>query len=218
VTEGFTTLNSAIYDLAGESYVRVSYWLWYSNQFGNNPNEDAFDFDVSTNGGTTWTNIDSRLAHTNEVWQKQKFDIRNYAQITSQMRFRFIARDLLGPSLVEAGVDDFKIEILPGAQGIEDPVAAPANQFAVDQNVPNPFNPSTEIHYSLPFAMAMSLKIYDVEGRMIRTLAEGTMTAGDHVATWDGRDGQGTSVASGIYYYRLESPEYGATRKMVLMK
>ena len=66
--------------------------------------------------------------------------------------------------------------------------------------------------------MAMSLKIYDVEGRMIRTLADATMTAGEHVATWDGRDDSGTSVASGIYYYRLESPKYGATRKMVLMK
>jgi flagellar hook assembly protein FlgD len=66
--------------------------------------------------------------------------------------------------------------------------------------------------------MLMSLKIYDVEGRMIRTLADGTMTAGDHVATWDGRDSSGGMVASGIYYYRLESPEYGATRKMVLMK
>jgi Zn-dependent metalloprotease len=218
VTGGFTTLNTAIYDLAGEQYARLTYWLFYSNHLGNNPSEDAFDIDVSTNGGTTWTNIESRLANTSDVWQRQRFELRNFTPLTSNMRFRFTARDVLGPSLVEAAIDDFKIETVPGTQGVEDPEGVLPRPFVVDQNVPNPFNPSTEIHYSLPFEMLMSLKIYDVEGRMIRTLADGTMTAGDHVATWDGRDSSGGMVASGIYYYRLESPEYGATRKMVLMK
>jgi hypothetical protein len=218
VTGGFTTLNTAVYDLAGEPYARLSYWLFYSNHLGNNPSEDAFDIDVSTNGGTTWTNLDSRLAHTNDVFQKVRFDLLNHTQLTNNMRFRFIARDIEGASLVEAAVDDFKIEVLPTAQGVEGPAGVSPRQFAVEQNAPNPFNPSTAIHFSLPFEMPMSLKIYDVEGRMIRTLTDGVMAAGDHVAVWDGRDTSGGSAASGIYYYRLESPQYGATRKMVLMK
>jgi Zn-dependent metalloprotease len=218
VTGGFTTLNTATYDLSGQPYARLTYWLFYSNHLGSNPGEDAFDIDVSTNGGTTWTNLESRLAHTNDVFEKVRFELLNYTPLTNNMRFRYIARDVLGASLVEAAIDDFKIEVVPTTQGIENPEPVLPRELVMEQNTPNPFNPSTEIHFSLPIQMAMSLKIYDVEGRMIRTLTEGTMTAGEHVATWDGRDGSGTSVASGIYYYRLDSPQYGATRKMVLMK
>jgi hypothetical protein len=102
--------------------------------------------------------------------------------------------------------------------GIE-PAASPQLQFGVDQNRPNPFNPSTVIDFTLPVAMPVALRIYDPLGRLVRTLVEGTRAAGHHRAVWDGREAAGGEAASGIYYYRIEGEGYGvATRKMLLMK
>jgi len=100
-----------------------------------------------------------------------------------------------------------------------DPAASPQLHFGVDQNRPNPFNPSTAIDFTLPVAMPVVLRIYDPAGRVVRTLVEGTRPAGHHSAVWDGREASGREAASGIYYYRIEGEGYGvATRKMLLMK
>jgi hypothetical protein len=91
--------------------------------------------------------------------------------------------------------------------------------FALYPNVPNPFNPITTIHYDVPTGGgAVSLRIYDVAGRLVKTLVEGRVAPGAKSATWDGRDDAGRSVASGVYFCRLASPNYANTNKMVLMK
>ncbi len=69
--------------------------------------------------------------------------------------------------------------------------------------VPNPFNPQTRIRFALPHAGAVSLKVHDVKGRLVRTLVAGNRAAGEHLVRWDGRDLGGRSVASGTYYARL---------------
>lgn len=90
--------------------------------------------------------------------------------------------------------------------------------FAVEQNRPNPFNLRTSIAYTLPRAGVVSLTIYDILGRAVRTLVSGSMPAGQHTVEWDGRDGTGEEVGSGIYFYRLQGGEFSETRKMLLMK
>ncbi|MBK7141797.1 MAG: T9SS type A sorting domain-containing protein [bacterium] len=90
--------------------------------------------------------------------------------------------------------------------------------FTLEQNYPNPFNPSTRIDFSLPVAGDVTLVIYDVLGRSIRTLASGSYAAGHHTITWDSRDGSGQAVASGVYFYRLEAGGRSTTRKMMLLK
>ncbi len=100
-----------------------------------------------------------------------------------------------------------------------EPAASPQLRFAVGQNRPNPFNPSTMIDYTLPVAMPVALRVYDPAGRLVRTLVEGSVEAGNHVAVWDGRDAAGRHAASEIYYCWLEGEGYGvATRKMILVK
>jgi len=69
--------------------------------------------------------------------------------------------------------------------------------------VPNPFNPQTHISYHLPVAGEVSLRIYDVSGRLIRDLASGPRSAGQHTELWDGKDLGGQNVASGVYFARL---------------
>lgn len=90
--------------------------------------------------------------------------------------------------------------------------------FQLDQNFPNPFNPTTTIHYTLPEATKVSLKIYDVLGREIRTLVNQTQLAGTRSVVWDGKNNHGKVIGSGIYFYRLQSKSKVLTRKMIFLK
>ena len=78
---------------------------------------------------------------------------------------------------------------------------------------PNPFNPVTRISYSVPEAMPVRLAIYDVTGRLVELLVDGTRSAGEHFVTWEAKN-----VPSGIYFYRLEAASVVETRKMILLK
>jgi flagellar hook assembly protein FlgD len=91
--------------------------------------------------------------------------------------------------------------------------------FALLQNYPNPFNPSTTIGFSVSQSGPVLLDIYDLTGRHVRTLLSGGVAAGHHDVRWDGRDERGSSVGSGVYFYRLKSGANSvASRKMLLMK
>jgi len=87
-------------------------------------------------------------------------------------------------------------------------------------NTPNPFNPSTMIRFLVPAGTQRdySLRVYDVAGRLVRNLGEGRIDAGLHEVPWDGRDGRGTPVSSGVYLYRLAVGAEALTGKMVLIK
>jgi flagellar hook assembly protein FlgD len=84
---------------------------------------------------------------------------------------------------------------------------------------PNPFNPRTTIAFDLPRRQAVSLRIYDVGGRLVRTLLAGeVLDPGRHEVTWMGRDDNGRPMGSGTYFSRLEAEGFHATRRMVLLK
>jgi len=91
-------------------------------------------------------------------------------------------------------------------------VAAPS-AYRLDQNYPNPFNPSTSISFALPRGDAVTLRVFNLLGREVATMNLGRMEAGHHTIGFDG-----SSLASGVYFYRLETPSFDATRKMLLMK
>jgi hypothetical protein len=88
----------------------------------------------------------------------------------------------------------------------------------LSQNFPNPFNPATKVAFGLASPATVRLRIYDAAGRLVRVLTERTLPAGHYAKVWDGRDARGASVASGIYFYRLEAGTFMQTRKMVLLK
>jgi flagellar hook assembly protein FlgD len=97
-------------------------------------------------------------------------------------------------------------------------VTVPAAGLALRQNYPNPFNPSTSIPYSIPAKSAVSLEIFDVSGRFVARLMGGEQAQGSYVATWEGKDELGRTVASGIYLYRLKVGDGALTRKMILLR
>jgi hypothetical protein len=89
--------------------------------------------------------------------------------------------------------------------------------YALYQNQPNPFANSTNIRFDLPVACDVHLELYDIQGRRVRTLAEGTFRPGRQSVTWDMRDGGGGWVRPGIYLYRLQAGSFRAQKKMVLL-
>ncbi len=89
--------------------------------------------------------------------------------------------------------------------------------FALHQAYPNPFNPFTNLSFTLPEAANYSMKIYNVAGQLVRAY-EGTGSTGLNVITWDGKDNAGNSVSSGVYFYKLIAGKFSATEKMVMMK
>ncbi|RKX23786.1 MAG: hypothetical protein DRP45_09665, partial [Candidatus Zixiibacteriota bacterium] len=90
--------------------------------------------------------------------------------------------------------------------------------FSLNQNYPNPFNPSTTISFSLPGSGEISLVVYNMLGQQVRELLSGQFQAGTHSVEWDGSDDTGRQVASGVYFYRLNTEENCHSRKMVLLR
>jgi len=90
--------------------------------------------------------------------------------------------------------------------------------YSLAQNYPNPFNPSTNISFSLKQASHVNLSVYNIMGQKISTILDNDMRAGVHIAEWRGTDSDGSPVTSGIYFYKLESDNFQATKKMVLLK
>jgi len=93
------------------------------------------------------------------------------------------------------------------------------NSYALQSNVPNPFNPQTTIAFEIPEQQAVTLRVFDMSGRLVRELISSEPhTPGRHEVVWNGRDDTGRQVASGTYFYRLEAGSYSETKRMVLVK
>jgi hypothetical protein len=90
--------------------------------------------------------------------------------------------------------------------------------YKLAQNVPNPFNPSTSITFAMKDKGVVTLKIYNVAGQLVRTLMSGTKDVGSYTVTWDGKSDRGGAVASGVYFYKMETKDFSQTRKMVMLR
>jgi membrane-bound inhibitor of C-type lysozyme len=85
--------------------------------------------------------------------------------------------------------------------------------FALAQNFPNPFNPSTELRFQVPAAARVTIKIFNISGQLVETLADRNFTAGEHALTWNG-----ARYATGIYLVRMTAPGFTEIRRAVLLK
>jgi hypothetical protein len=106
------------------------------------------------------------------------------------------------------------VEFPPPSTGPE----TPSRRLVLEQNRPNPFNPGTRIDFSIPDAAWVSLKVYDLSGTLVAILVDRRMESGPHFAEWNGRDGRGQRVSSGVYLYELRAGDQSVTRKMTLVK
>ena len=83
---------------------------------------------------------------------------------------------------------------------------------------PNPFNPSVNIAFNLPYAQDCTIEIFNIRGQRVSTLHKGSLKAGNHQLQWHGKDHNNRNVASGIYFARIKTPNSNRSIKMMLMK
>jgi len=90
--------------------------------------------------------------------------------------------------------------------------------FALDQNFPNPFNPTTRINYQLPIAGNVVVEVYNLRGEIVTTLVDENMQAGFHSVEWNGLTSSGNQISSGVYLYRIQAGDFNKVRKMIMLK
>lgn len=177
--------------------------------FSFNPSNITIDV------GTTvrWTNQDG-VAHTSTAdgtWDSGSLANGETFEYTfnSQGVFDYICS--IHPVMTGSVTVQQPTDISDGNSQIPD-------DFKLGRNYPNPFNPSTNISFSLAERAVVTLEVYSILGIKIKTLADREFPPGNHTLVWDGTDRDGRPAASGIYFYSMEADDFRATEKMVLLK
>ena len=173
---------------------------------GRNSNDDIYAQRVDGLGGTRWV--------ANGAGVCVQGNSQDQVQVASDGEGGaiFVWRDYR----TSASSDIYATALTEYGTGVENPGAPGA--FYLAQNFPNPFNPTTRITFGLKAPAAVSLRIYDASGRLVRVLVAETRAAGQCAELWDGRDSRGSAVASGMYFYRLDAGTFAQTRKMILVR
>ncbi len=149
----------------------------------------------------------------------------NYERINGQLirpdgtkHYEFLDRKVKPGVRYQYKLEDIS---LTGTRTQHDPITifveAPKT-YELSQNYPNPFNSLTQIRFQLPEQTLVTIKIYNILGQEVKTLVDGVKEAGYHTALWNGLDKNEQVVSSGIYYYRISTPNFVQTKKMVFLK
>jgi hypothetical protein len=218
VDNGKTTLLSPVFDLSGYPCATVSYYRWYANDTGSTPGEDYWVVQVSDDNWATWATLENTNV-ANHSWLQMEFALESYIDMTAQVQLRFIASDEGGGSIVEAGVDDFMItSTLDEFTGVEALPAVVVYENGLDPCRPNPVRNETSICFRIAQPSEVSLRVYDVTGRLVATLADGRREAGEYRILWQGRNTSGKRVAAGVYFVRLNSPGFTQVQRLTLLR
>jgi hypothetical protein len=114
--------------------------------------------------------------------------------------------------------DDTKGVIYSCISSAADLAKSAPPEFSVSQNYPNPFNPVTQFSIDLTAETPVSFVVYNISGQVVRTLVDAVLPAGSHTVTWDGTNGSGEALSSGVYLYRVVAGDETVSRKMTLLK
>jgi len=223
-------LDSPTYDLSSATQPQLSFHHWYWI--------DAFDdggnVQIYHNGG--WHIVEPVAGYDDDMiavlesgpgftgasdgWEDEVFDISGYQSATTRVRFRFAS----GPSGNGPGwlIDDVAFDTSDGSQAIElapgTPDAEDAPRLLWTPPAPSPAWGDTRIGFRLPAAAAVTLRVLDANGRHVRALHAGELSAGEHTIAWNGLDDGGTAVAAGVYYLRIEALGRSETRSIVRVR
>ncbi len=164
---------------------------------------------ISTNGGTNWTEIWNAVNDGQGwIWRSETIDLSAYANKQNlKLAWQYVGND--GDI---AAIDAVKVTQVTST-GTEEAVDLPVTAYKLWQNYPNPFNPATKIRYSLPSAGKVQLKIYNILSQEVMTLVNEFKSAGEHNIEFNA-----AALPSGVYFYRILSGNYNEVKKMVLLK
>ena len=190
----------------------LAFWTVCRTEAG----KDFGKVEVSKNRGASWTEVLSidESAHSewsagNNVWFKYTVSLSAYATDTIFVRFRLTSDG--ATSKFGWLIDDVTLE--PAATGVADAAGSLPAEYNLAQNYPNPFNPSTRISYAIKEQGFVTLKVYDLLGKEVRTLVSSALDAGFYSV-----DLNGAALSSGVYFYQLRAGNFVDTKKFVLMK
>lgn len=214
VDGGTTTLTTGDFNVSTSSDPVVSYWYWYSNNAGT-AIDDEWLVEISDDGGSNWTEL-LRTTESATEWKLHEFAIADFVETTDEVRIRFVASDLGEGSIVEAGIDDF--QVFGGLEPASTPTAA--SVVAHLKAFPNPTTGHAQVRFALTESRPVNIRVYDVGGRQVRELANGSesLDAGEYDWAWDGRDEEGRELGSGVYFFRLDTGDQVQTKSIVVTK
>jgi choice-of-anchor B domain-containing protein len=204
-----TTLTSPSFDPRSMTKPTVIFWSYFNSRSA--AKDDTLYVDLSNDNGATWKNavtVSGKLP----FWKQNRIDLKSILTVTSEMKVRFVAKDGGVSSVFDAAVDDVEfgddLQLTAGRS-----VSAVPEAFLLQQNFPNPFNPSTTIRYQIPAAAHVSLTVHDLLGKEIVSLVDAQQEAGTHSIEFTA-----DSFASGMYFYTLRAGEHSTTKKLILMR
>lgn len=210
---GSSSIESKSIDLrvfAGRKLYLSFYWQ-------NDNTESSDDLVVRIFQGTYWIELLRLSGETYELstYTPQMIEIPEFA---FEQDFKIQFKTECDYSSDEWFIDDVFLTDSTST-GMEEYVDyAIPNTFHLYQNYPNPFNPTTSIKYDIPKLCSVKLQIYNALGKHIQTLLDGRKPAGSYIVQWNGKDMNGDSVASGLYFYRIIANDFVKVRKLMLLK
>jgi hypothetical protein len=207
-------LTTGAIDCSGLQAVSLRFRRWLGVE---QPLYDRAYIRISTDGATWHQVWQNGSEITDSSWQLVEYDLSQWADGESTVYLRWVM-GVTDSSWQYCGwnIDDIEIRglQLTATSAPDTPLA----QTTLHGAVPNPFNPATEIRFTLARTSEAVLAIHDARGRLVRVLVDGAVTAGEQRAVWDGTDAAGRRLGSGVYFARLTADGATATSKLVLVK
>lgn len=166
------------------------------------------------NGSFVGGAIEVDLSHRG--WQRFEWPIPQQAAIALDgISALFISGDFGGTVYV----DDVRlVAVTPPLTAVTEALVGRPAQHDLGQNYPNPFNSGTVIDYTIPHEERVDLRIFNSLGQEVATLVDGVRPAGTHRLHWDGRDAMARPLATGVYFYRIDTEGYRVTRRLTLLR
>ena len=181
-----TTLTSPDFHFAGVSDPRIGYWRWFQNYLFEIYPANPLLTEISGDGGRTWITVET-LHEADPVWNYVEIPVASYIAAPTDVRIRFVASTRSEQSVVEAAVDDVAgySGSVSGAGALASTMAfTPSAATTIGRPYPSPTHGAASLDLRLPQAARVRADLYDVQGRLVRTLQDGVMPAGLH--TFDG--------------------------------
>jgi len=215
-TNNFFTMKDTI-NLIGAANPRIEFAAKWATEI----TYDYARIQVSTNFGSTWTNLSGRYtslaggqpSYTGiQSWIKDRVSLNAFIGQKVFIRFNYYTD--AGTAGDGFYFDDFRVvNYTNTVTGISQSGSEIPSSYSLSQNFPNPFNPSTTVGFDIPKAGFVSIKIFDITGREVTKLVNNNLSAGSYKTNWDA-----SGFPSGVYYYRMDAAVYTSVKSMILIK
>lgn len=215
-TANYFALNNSI-NLSGKVNPRIE----FAAKWGTEPGYDYARIQVSSDNGTTWTNLSGRYTKTlsgqpsysgMSYWVLEQINLNAYIGKTIKIRFYYYADGgLPGDGIY---IDDFRVvDYKATSVGITSNSTEIPDRYSLYQNYPNPFNPVTKINFDLPQNSFVKLSLFDILGREVSVLVNENLSAGKYEYEFNA-----ANFSSGAYFYKLETSKFSDVKRMIISK